>query len=472
MMKLFHKMLLRMLPGPFCAWLLTLLFLLLMQFLIKYLPDLAGRGLPIWLVMELISYNVAYMVVLAVPMSMLLSTLMAFSRLAESRAYLVMKNSGVSFLRLLWPVLVAGGGLAIGMAYFNNVVLPESNFRARNLWQDVRNKRPDFELQSGIFYEGLNNYSILVRERAAGTQILHDILIHDYTRGRSGATIKARTGWLEPAGNAVDLILEQGEVHRLIRLATVGTKERYERLAFDRYRLRLDLSEFAFERSNPKEGYRSDRTTRTSDMVHFVDSLDASISEHRAQLRTLALQLTRNGDASSPFEAAELDSASPPIARVALAGLTRTEGRRLYAHALEGARNTHAQIENIRRNITREASWGNRYRVEIHKKYSIALACLIFVLIGAPLGLTVRRGGAGGAVGLALVIFLFYWVTLVQGEKLADRDFISPWIGMWFANICIVAVGIWLVLYLALDLHATPPILKRLRQRFHGNKER
>lgn len=469
-MKLFHKMLLRLLPGPFFAWLLTLLFLLLMQFLIKYLPDLAGRGLPIWLVIELISYNVAYMVVLAVPMSALLATLMAFSRLAESRAYLVIKNSGVSFLQLLWPVLVAGGVLAIGMAHFNNVVLPESNFRARNLWQDVRNKRPDFELQPGIFYEGLNNYSILVRERAANTQVLHDILIHDYTRGRSGATIKARTGRLEPAGNAVDLILEHGEVHQLIRVATVGTKERYERLTFDQYRLRLDLSEFAFERSNPREGYRSDRTTRTSDMVHFVDSLDASISQHRAELRAMAWQLTRNGDASSPFKPAELDSTPPPVLRVALTGLSRTEGRRMYAHALEGARNSHAKINNLRRTITREVSWANRYRVEIHKKYSIALACLIFVLIGAPLGLTVRRGN-GGAIGLALAIFLFYWVTLVQGEKLADRDFISPWIGMWFANICIVAVGVWLVFYLAIDLHATPPILKRLRQKFHGNKE-
>lgn len=470
-MKLFHKMLLRMLPGPFIAWLLTLLFLLLMQFLIKYLPDLAGRGLPMWLVIELISYNVAYMVVLAVPMSALLATLMAFSRLAESRAYLVMKNSGMSLLQLLWPVLVAGGTLAIGMAHFNNVVLPESNFRARNLWQDVRSKRPDFELQPGIFYEGLNNYSILVRERAADTQVLHDIMIHDYTRGRSGATIKARTGRLEPAGNAVDLILEQGEVHRLIRVATIGTKERYERLAFDRYRLRLDLSEFAFERGNPKEGYRSDRTTRTSDMVRFVDSLDASISEHRADLRDMAWQLTHNDDASSPFEPTELDSA-PPASRVALAGLDRTDRRRVYSHALEGARSTHVQIGNLVRNITREASWANRYRVEIHKKYSIAMACLIFVLIGAPLGLTVRRGGAGGAVGLALAIFLFYWVTLVQGEKLADRDFISPWIGMWFANICIIAVGVWLVFYLALDLHATPPILKRLQQRFRGNKER
>ena len=194
-MKLFHRMILRTLPGPFIGWLGTLMFLLLMQFLIKYLPDITGRGLPVWLIVELVAYNLAYMVVLAVPMSALLASLMAFGRLAESRAYLVIKNSGVSLGQLLWPTLLAGLVLTGAMTYFNNVILPESNFRARNLWQDIRSKRPDFELQPGVFYEGLSNYSILVKDRLPDSNELLDVLIYDYTKGsRNGATIKARRG--------------------------------------------------------------------------------------------------------------------------------------------------------------------------------------------------------------------------------------------------------------------------------------
>ena len=476
-MKQFHRMILRTLPGPFLGWLGTLMFLLLMQFLIKYLPDIAGRGLPVLLIVELVAYNLAYMVVLAVPMSALLAALMAFGRLAESRAYLVIKNSGVSLGQLLWPALIAGGVLTAGMTYFNNIILPESNFRARNLWQDIRSKRPDFELQPGVFYEGLNNYSILVKDRLEGSNELHDILIYDYTRGaRNGTTIKARRGWLEPIGTAVDLVLENGEVHRLIQAAGSRSRERYERVGFYRYRLRLDLSEFAFERSDPKEGYRSDRTTPTADMILFVDSLETSIAGQSARLRSLALDLGIDSTRQFPLtdrptrlaQPAELDTLPLPVRRVALAGLNRVQGRQVYDYALESARKARSQVEELRRTIGWEMERSNRYRVEIHKKYSIALACLIFMLIGAPLGLSIRRGGLGTVGALALGIFLFYWITLVQGEKLADRNFLDPWIGMWIANIIMSIIGLWLVLYVALDLRATPPLRKRLMAWLRG----
>ena len=469
-MKQFHRMILRALPGPFFGWLGTLMFLLLMQFLIRYLPDITGRGLPVTLIVELVAYNLAYMVVLAVPMSALLAALMAFGRLAESRAYLVIKNSGVSLVQLLWPAFIFGLGLTVAMTYFNNVILPESNFRARNLWQDIRSKRPDFELQPGIFYDGLTDYSILVKDRLLESNELSDVLIYDYTEGsRRSAVIKARRGWLQPHGTYVDLILENGEMHQLKQVSSAGVKERYERLSFYRYRLRLDLSEFAFERSDPREGYRSDRTTPTADMIRFVDSLEVSIAQERDKLRRLALVLGADSSRLPPVTdhplalAAELDTMPPPIQRVALGGLNRREGRLLYDFALEGARKSRTRVEELNRTIGWESERANRYRVEIYKKYSIALACLIFMLIGAPLGLSIRRGGLGTVGGLAITIFLFYWITLVQGEKLADRNLLDPWIGMWIANIFMAVIGLWLILYVALDLHATPPLRKRFR---------
>ena len=449
-------MVLRALPAPFFGWLGTLLFLLLMQFLIKFLPDIAGRGLPLSLIVELIAYNLAYMVVLAVPMSALLASLMAFGALAESRAYVVIKSSGVSLMQLLWPALLFGGALTACMTYFNNVLLPESNFRARNTWNDVRNKRPDFELQPGVFYGGLSDYSILVRERIEDTGELRDILIYDYTRGsRNGATIKAQSGMLEPAGMSVDLVLRNGEIHRLLPRAT--SSERYERLSFESYRLRLNLSEFTFERSDPTEGYRSDRSTRTSDMIHLVDSLESSIAELRMQVRGA---IPTVADRQAEGVVRYLDTLA--VSRMALSGLSKQEAIRVYAHASENARTARSRADELRRNVEREELLAKRYRVEIHKKYSIALACLIFVLIGAPLGLSTRRGGLGAAGVVALGVFMFYWVTLVHGEKMSDRNFLEPWIGMWIANIIIAIVGLWLILYVAIDLRATPPLRKRL----------
>ncbi len=471
-MNLLHRMILRALPGPFFGWLGTLMFLLLMQFLIKYLPDIAGKGLPFVVIVELVAYNLAYMLVLAVPMSVLLATLMVFGRLAESNAYAVMKNSGISLGQLIWPVLVVGLILVGVMTHFNNILLPEANFRARNLWRDIRSKKPGFELKPGIFYEGIADYSILVRDLPPESNELIDVTIYDYTEGNRRQTIlKAERGELHPLpdGSAMDVLLENGEVHRLLPNPSSEIAERYERLRFARYRLRLDLSDFAFERGDPGEGYRSDRTTPTADMIRYVDSLDVQVAQEQRSLLTASLDLISDSlwrapptDASSSLPAPH-DTLAMASHRIALAGLSLRRQEAAYDAAMDKVRRIRAHIDDTGRTIAWEQQRADRYRVEIHKKYSIAVACLIFVLIGAPLGLSIRRGGLGLIGGVALGIFMFYWITLVQGEKLADRGYLEPWIGMWIANLAMFIIGAWLVVYVIFDLRATPRLRHRLR---------
>ena len=464
-MKRLHGMILRMLPGPIVGWLGTLMFLLLMQFLIRYLPDIAGRGLPFFVIVELIAYNLAYMVVLAVPMSILIGTMMVFGRIAETRAYIVIKSAGISPLQLIWPTMVVGLILTIGMTYFNNIVLPEANFRARNLWHDIRQKRPGFELREGVFYDGISRYSILVQGMSDNTNRLHDVLIYDYTdENRAQAVIKAREGLIQSREGSSRLLLtlEDGEVHRLLKNGKQGIDERYERLQFDRYQMSLDLSEFDFERSDPSDGYRSDRTMRTRDMVGLVDSLARSVAESKRRIARTGLSLIRPreglGDDASRIRDGTDAGAPLPVALLTADSL---EHRSIFDTAVHHARSSRAAIEDARRAIEWENQRADRFRVEIHKKFSIALACLIFMLIGAPLGLSIRRGGLGTIGALATGIFLFYWVTLVQGEKLADRGFLSPWIGMWTANLVMLGLGLWLMVYVTKDLRATSPLRRR-----------
>ncbi len=474
-MKRIHWMVLRMLPGPFLGWLGTLMFLLIMQFLIHHLPDIAGKGLPVWVIGELLSYSLAYMLVLAVPMAILLATLMTFGQLAESNTYAVIKSSGVSFLQLVWPTLVAGLLVAAGMTYFNNIVLPEANFRAKNLWRDIHVKQPGFELRPGVFYDGLSDYSILVEDLEGASNALGDITIYDYTEGsHRTAVIKAERGHLEATdgGARIELVLEDGEVHRL--LASAGAEPRYERLQFERHRLTLTLSDFNFERSELRAAYRSDRTTPTPAMRAYVDSLRAVIRAERDTLRARVLEhltppppeaaqetATRIPQAAYPAgERAETTAAVPK--RPVLAGLTASQQQRAYGVAMQDARAARTLVENVQRDLSWKVRRADSYQVEIYKKYSIALACLLFVLIGAPLGLLIRRGGLGAVGVLALGIFMFYWITLVQGEKLADRGFLAPWVGMWIANIVGLAAALWLFVSASLDLRATPPLRQRL----------
>ena len=472
-MKRLHWIILRRLPGPFFGWLGTLMFLLLMQFLIRWLPEIAGKGIPIPVIIELITYNLAYMLVLAVPMSVLLAALMTFGGLAESQYYAVIKSTGISFAQLVWPAMVAALLVTGAMLYFNNVMLPEANHRARYLWSDIRSKRPGFDLQPGVFYSGIDDYSILVQDRPEGTNRLHDVTIYDYTEGRRRqAVIRADSGRIDPSsGNAsLTLLLYDGEMHRRLPSQVGEDEERYEQLRFSRHRLRLDLSEFVFKRSRPRDGARSDRTMRTSTMIGVVDSLQAEIDTSTQDLYDETSQFLKPDTSQSrrlpSLRATGRSNADAAIieeaAFAALEDLTSRQQMTVVQEASHTVRSARSEISDAQRTMTWKEKRVQRYQVEIYKKFSIAIACLVFMLIGAPLGLSIRRGGLATIGAVALGIFMFYWVTLVQGEKLADRGLLPPWVGMWIANVLSVVVGTWLVVYVVKDLRATPPLRRRL----------
>lgn len=459
-MKQFHRMILRMLPGPFVAWVLVLLFLLVMQFLIKYLPQLVGKGLPGGVIIELIAYNLAYMLVLAVPMAALIATLIAFGRLAESNAYVVIKSSGVSFPQLVWPVYVVGLLLTAVMWVFNTSIHPESNFRARNLWQDIRTAKPGFDLQAGVFYDGIEDYRILVGNIPTDEpNALEEVTIYDYSEGaRFRTDIHAGRGYLEPItdGNTLNLVLFNGEIHRK-RPPGSGSAERYERLSFDRHLMRISLDDLNFTRSDPTEGRRTDRTMKSSEMIALVDSLEMNIGSIRHQLRDLLVDLGTGAVTHQEMGFPVRDDAMLAVQSASDApqqGLfAASSARDLSLRTLRAAR---VRVQSLERDMVWASSQANRYEVEIHKKYSIALACLIFMMIGAPIGLFIRKGGLGVAATLAVAIFMFHWVSLANGEKLADRNIIEPWLGMWLADIVTGIVAIWLTFVVWRDLGSIP----------------
>jgi len=468
MLRRLHWLILRRLPGPFFGWLGTLMFLLLMQFLIRWLPEIAGKGLPIPVILELIAYNLAYMVVLAVPMSVLLATLMAFGDLAESEYYTVMKGTGISFGEIVWPALGLALIVAGCMLYFNTVMLPEANHRARQLWSDIRSKRPGFELTPGVFYEGVENYSILVQDRPPGTNELVDVTIYDYSQGRNQqAVLKAERGHIESkrGGERLILTLRNGEMHRPLPPSGNQPSPRYETLTFDRHAIYFTLSDVVFERSNTEDVGRSTRTMQLGQLQQRADSFRTDLQSQYEDL--FEETETVFSSSSSPSSPAARDNRSVHTRRdsvrwTALAGLSSPEQSRLLPHAIQDARSLQSRIQSTNRSIQWKEERIQSYQVEIYKKFSIALACVVFMLIGAPLGLTLRRSGLATIGAVALGIFIFYWVTLVQGEKLSERGFIPAWFGMWIANIVMSGVGVWLVVYVVLDLGATPPLRRRL----------
>ena len=408
---------------PFLGSFGILMFLLLMQFLIRYLPELVGRGLPLTVLGELISYSLAYMVVLAVPMATLIGTVATFGSLAESRAYLVSKSAGISLVQIGWPALALGFVLVGGMAYFNNVMLPEANYRMKGLWIDIRTKKPGFELEPGVFYDGIEGYTILAQRIPPESNELYGVTILETSPGSERTTLIAERGELasEPGG-ILTMTLHEGEAHRFKRVVEAGASvERYERLAFSTNRIRFDLSNLDFQRSG-RDASRSDRSTPTSEMLVRVDTLNSEVATTIGDLRENLM--------------------SPPKTPPKLG--ERLQLRPRYDIALRQVRQQRRDIEAAAMTAQWKRDRINRYWVEIYKKFSLATACVIFVLVGIPLGLAVPRYGVGPVGAAGVFIFLFYWVTLNQGEKLADRGFLPAWVGMWVANVLIGLVGVYL----------------------------
>ena len=444
-----HRSLLKSLPVPFFGAFGTLMFLLLMQFLIRYLPELVGRGLPLVALVELIAYSLAYMVTLAVPMSVLLAMLAAFGRMAESRAYLVTKSAGVSLVGLAWPAVLMGGLVGTGMMGFNHEVLPEANYRMASLWQDIRSSKPGFALEAGAFYTGIDGYAILAERAPAESNELIGVTVYDFTDHKpQPVVLTAARAELQSERGGLDLAmtLYGGEVHRQQDTRTDGRRvERYERLAFGRHRIRFDLSELSFSRGEGNTRSRSDRTMPSRVMMQKVDSLRAVAAEGREDLRAELPLLGRQEVLPPPPllpSGGQPDTFGLAERRPVLAGLSPPEQRAVYEAAARQARLARSTVDLAASTIPYTLTQADKYLVEVYKKSSMAVACLVFALLGVPLGLSVPRRGVGTIGALAVGIFLFYWVTLVQGEKLADRGLLPPWLGMWAANAIVGTVAI------------------------------
>ena len=452
--------------GPFVSSNAIIIFLFLLQFLMKSTGELVGKGLGAWVILELIALNLAWMVVLAVPMSVLVATLMAFGKLSSQNEVVIMRASGMSLYRMMIPVLACAVIVTYGLVVFNNDVLPEANIRLRTLMGDIFRIKPTLTLQPGVFTtdEELPNYRILVRKTFANSNSLEGVTIYDLSRPEKNVVLTAHRGTVSFSKDYSRILMdmENGEIHEL----TVDKFRSYRRVKFTRHRVSIPASGFGFQRSDASTAQRDDRTMSAAMMSVIVDSI------HRAQRRKIEESASRidrhiagylsgkpelHAAAPAMFrkraaEGIQVIRSLPPTATPAEpaparpAGFTARDTTEAWYRAMADARQMQSFMQNDLAAMTFDDRQADKYLVEIYKKYSIPFACIVFVFIGVPLGMMARRGGFGVGAGLSLGFFLFYWVCLIGGEKLADRDVVSPLVGMWIANVILGICGAILTL--------------------------
>ncbi|MEX1139076.1 MAG: LptF/LptG family permease [Bacteroidota bacterium] len=436
-------------PFVFSAIILMAIFLL--QFIMKFMDQLVGKGLSAGVIVEVIVLNLAWMVVLAIPMSVLVATLMAFGNLSSANEVTAMRASGVSLYRMMAPAVLGSLVVCYLLLRFNNDILPDANHKAATLSRDIQRKKPTLSIVPGLFSQDITGYTILARKTFEESNDLEGVTIFDNTRPDVMATVTAHRGIVSFSPDYTKLIMDlfDGEIHEL----EFPAQTQYRKIRFQRHRIAMNADGFDFQRSQESAFQRGDRELSAEDMVHRVDSLRAL----RVKQEELVLQRLRS-ELQNIFEGPS-NAPDPLVSRPGYPRLTALSRITVLKNSIEGQAH---YIKEYRR-VERE------YLVEIHKKYAIPAACVIFVLIGAPLGIMARRGTFGVAASLSLGFFLLYWACLIGGEKLADRGLLEPWIGMWIANIGLGILGLYLTIRtarenLTIDWSAlTRLIPKRLR---------
>ncbi len=409
MNKIINRYFIREFVPPFLFSMFALTFILLMDQLFRLIDLFVRKGLPIFIVAQILVYSLPIIVSYTAPMAILVAVVMTFGRISQDNEILALKVSGRTFLSIVKTPLLITAFFMILLMFFNNYILPESNHRMRNLMLDVSRKRPAIRLPEGIFNNDFPGYSIYIGRKDEGRSQLYDITIYDL---RNGIMITAPKGELKDfeADNIIQFVLYNGELHQL------AEDSKYQRTNFSRQTINMQVN---------TEMVRKERSYRNDDELNFF-ALRNKIREISAEIKT-----TRN-DISQIGESA-IDS---------------------YL------RQDHAALESGRFNIEKKLNLlrGQRRKlssllVEQHRKFSVAFACVLFILIGAPLGYIFKRGGIAGVL-VGIMLFSLYYIMVLAGQEFADRRGFPPVMAMWLPDLILLFSGVYL--FLAAEYEKSP----------------
>jgi lipopolysaccharide export system permease protein len=430
---LIYKYILKAHIAPFFLSFFIIIFVFTFQFIMKFIDNLVGKGLSYWVIIQVITLNLAWMVTLAGPMAVLVATLMAFGTLSSTNETTVMQSSGLSLVRLMIPVLLMSGLLCWGLILFNNRVLPEANHRTKVLMNDIQRTKPTFVIEPGKFTDDIGGYNLLIKKTFPESNKLEGIFIINNSNPNVSTILTAKRGEIVYSKDFSKLIINlyDGEIHQLSRQ---NVYEDYRQVQFKEHIVSINAEGFGFSKSDENALSRGDRELSADSMRNIIKKINLDfkndIQKSIESSENLALDFQKINYSSELNN----DSALYKTNVIFVQGLlNRYKGLRLKLISQK-------QLEQANHRMT------DTYLVEIYKKYSIPFACVIFVLIGAPLGVATRRGGFGVAAGMSLGFFLLYWACLIGGEKLADREMLSPFLSMWTANFVLGAAGLYLTL--------------------------
>ncbi|MBR3550903.1 MAG: LptF/LptG family permease [Bacteroidales bacterium] len=481
-MKIVNKYLCKNFLGPFVLTFFVALFVLLMQFVWKWVDELVGKGLELTVMLKLLFYAAVSLSSMAFPLAVMLTSLMTFGNMGERYEIVALKSAGISTRKMMTPLAILTVFITIFSFFVSDQVIPRATLKLRMLLFDIQEQKPALNIEEGVFYDGFDNYFILVGKKMSDGETVKDILIYDHSRRMGNTSVTyAETGTMSVTPDKHYLIFTLHNGSFWDETSSMGasrgkpSKLPLMRARFDKQYKRFDMSDFTLGQTDAElfEGHSSAMSNKQ--LSAQIDSMKVQIHEIEDNTANVFFSnlyfynsFVRNDEQFKTTDTARtLDLASmPPELRSRILNHAENSSRS-YIYSM--------QFNYTSANYCTSNMWS--YQIELQRKYRLAVACLLFFFIGAPLGSIIRKGGIAIPLVLTVVFFVIYFALSVMGEKIANGNVMPVWFGTWMSSFILLPLCIFLTYHATMDTAVLSPDtyakwMDKLRQMKLFNKKR
>ncbi|MEO8764300.1 MAG: LptF/LptG family permease [Ginsengibacter sp.] len=450
MFKKLDKLILKAFLWPFIATFFITLFVFMMQILWKYIDDLVGKGLDVITLIKFLIYASATLVTLALPIAILLSSIMTFGKLGENFELVAIKSSGISLLRFMRPLFFISL-LLTGIAFlFANYIAPVANLKFAVIYNDIYRKSPAFDLKDGVFYNGFRGFSIKVGKKEKDKSTLHNVLIYEQSNGIQDNTIMSESGKMNVSTNKKFLEFKLKNGHRYEEKGLYNSpKNEYVQLGFKEYNKLFDLTQLNIQKTSDSLFMNNMRMKTLKQLDKDIDSIkkipDSLIKTTRTSLKSY-LRFEKYKD-TVVVKKQMAAAVKKPVAKKVTSFddlIPDSVQSTVYDQAAATVASMRSLMETTSNEYYSRVNDIRLHKVEWHKKLSLSVACIVLFFIGAPLGSIIRKGGLGLPLVVALLFFLIFYLLNIFGEKFTKDDILDPLTGMWLPIIVLSPVGFFL----------------------------
>ncbi len=458
-MKKISILVIRSFWGPLLFTFLISLFVLLMQFLWKYVEDFVGKGLDWSIIAEVLFFASASLVPMALPLSILIASVMSFGNMGEYYELTAIKAAGISLLRVMRPLIVFTVLLSILAFFFSNNVLPYTNLKFARLLFDINRKRPELNIKTGVFNNDIEGYSIRVKGKNPKTLMMYDFMIYDHTKhiGNPEVTL-ADSGFLRVTGDKKYLVatLFNGRTYTEVPEGNPQKKEYPHRTdIFDRQTIIFELTGFDFKESQESLFRSNYKMMSLSQLEESTERLTKIYEERQSEYPRRIMRFNyfvyeNQVKDSSQIVQDSIRKYAPPqklSPNIKIDSLYNNfsprEKKEAIVYANEGIRRMINSLSITKDMMRDRIRWIRKHKVEWYRKFSLSFACIIFFFIGAPLGAIIRKGGFGMPFLLSIILFMLYYVLSISGEKFVREGVMPVLVGTWLSSAILFPLGIF-----------------------------